>query len=421
MKRKHVSFFIVFIIVLMALLVLRYFINRGLETSVTETVIKESVLTSGEAIIEEEEDLFFGFSDKNYRVETFKVKSGQVFSNIINNYGVSIEESIELANKAKPVFNVKYLNAGKPYNVIYPKSCDIDRIAAFVYEINQVVYVVFDIENDTIYKARRPTSERQMEAKGVIDNSLYVTLRDAGLSPLLAIEMANVYAWTIDFYRLQKGDEFKVIYEESFVEDKSIGISKIIACEFTHFGEPFFAFYYDEGETGDYFDEKGGSLRKAFLKAPLKFGTITSKYTLRRKHPVTGKVKPHFGTDYAAPTGTPILSTGDGVVIEARYKKNNGNYVKIRHNSTYTTQYLHMSKIRPGIKIGVKVKQGGIIGYVGSTGLATGPHVCYRFWKNGQQVNPLRQKLPASKPINEDMMVPFKAFIEPLQSKLKNL
>jgi murein DD-endopeptidase MepM/ murein hydrolase activator NlpD len=232
---------------------------------------------------------------------------------------------------------------------------------------------------------------------------------DNNMSPALVMELSNIYAWTIDFFRIQKGDKFKVYYEERFVEDEFVGIGRIWAAKFTHQSEDFYAFYFkEEGVNfGDYFDEQNKNLRKAFLRAPLNFSRISSKYSKRRKHPVTGRVKAHLGTDYAAPTGTPILSTANGTITTASYTRNNGNYVKIRHNSTYSTQYLHMSKIKSGIRKGVHVKQGSIIGYVGSTGLATGPHVCYRFWKNGRQVDPYKEKLPASEPMKQSSKAPF--------------
>jgi len=232
-----------------------------------------------------------------------------------------------------------------------------------------------------------------------------------------------VYAWSIDFFRLQKGDAFSVLYEEEYVDDSIyVGLKRIVAANLTHVGNDFYAFPY-ENELGfnDYYDEDGRSLRKTFLRAPLNFTRISSRYSGRRFHPVQKRWKAHLGTDYAAPTGTPIMSTADGVIIAAKYTSANGNYVKVRHNSTYTTQYLHMSKIKPGIKNGVRVKQGDIIGYVGSTGLATGPHVCYRFWVNGKQVDPYKQKLPDAKPLEGERMDAYKSYMASLKEELDAL
>jgi len=223
-------------------------------------------------------------------------------------------------------------------------------------------------------------------------------------SPELVIKLSEVFAWQIDFYRIQQGDFFKVIYEEEFVDDQSVGISNIQGAYFNHSGEEFFAVPFEQDSTIQFFDENGKSLRKAFLKAPLEYSRISSRYTKRRLHPVQKVYKAHLGTDYAAPTGTPIRAVGDGIVLEASYTKGNGRFVKVKHNSVYTTQYLHMSKFAKGISRGVRVKQGEVIGYVGSTGLATGSHLCYRFWKNGVQVDPLKEKIPSSHPVKPELL-----------------
>ena len=225
--------------------------------------------------------------------------------------------------------------------------------------------------------------------------------------PELVEKLSEVYAWQIDFYHIQKGDKYKVIYEEKYVDNRPVGIGNVLGAYFNYHGEEFYAIQFDDGGGEQYFDESGKSLRKAFLKAPLKFSHITSRYSMHRYHPIEHRVKPHLGTDFAAPTGTPIHSTGDGIVTEATYSRFNGNFVKIKHNSVYSTQYLHMSKIASGIHPGVAVKQGQVIGYVGMTGEATGPHVCYRFWKNGRQVDPFRQKFPSSKPVNTEYAAQF--------------
>src|SRR5690606_21799455 len=237
----------------------------------------------------------------------------------------------------------------------------------------------------------------------------------------LTNRFVDIFGWQVDFQRLQRGDKFKLLYEERQVEGVSIGIGKINGIYFEHFDQPFYAFPFDQGEGIDYFDEDGKSLRKALLKYPIQFTRISSRYNKNRFHPVQKRWKAHLGTDFAAPTGTPIRSVGDGIVLEARYKSNNGNYVKIRHNATYTTQYLHMSKIAPGIRPGVKVKQEQVIGYVGSTGLATGPHLCYRFWKNGVQVDALRVELPPSQPIQDEYMEAFDSVRTTLIDKLNHI
>jgi murein DD-endopeptidase MepM/ murein hydrolase activator NlpD len=235
------------------------------------------------------------------------------------------------------------------------------------------------------------------------------------------MKLANIYAWDIDFYSIDKGDWFKVIYDQQYVGATPVGIGRIKSAVFNHGGQKFYAFYFhdDSTNTDGYYDEKAKSLRKAFLKAPLKFYHITSHYSKHRFHPIQHRWKAHLGTDYAAPTGTPIMSTAAGTVIASRYSRFNGNYVKIRHNATYTTQYLHMSK--RAVHVGEHVKQGQIIGYVGSTGLATGPHVCYRFWKNGKQVDPFKQHFPPAEPIAESDMAAFKALVHQDKERLDQI
>jgi murein DD-endopeptidase MepM/ murein hydrolase activator NlpD len=239
-----------------------------------------------------------------------------------------------------------------------------------------------------------------------------------GISPDVTNRFVDVFAWQVDFNRLQKGDKFKVIYKEILVEGEVIGVSNIEGIYFEHAGKPLYAFPLDQGEGTEFFDENGQSLRKAFLKYPIEFTRISSRFSLKRFHPVAKVFRAHKGTDFAAPAGTPIRSVGDGTVEEATYKGNNGNYVKVRHNSSYSTQYLHMSKIAKGIRPGTRIKQGQTIGFVGSTGLASGPHLCYRFWKNGVQVDALRVKLPPAQPVSQENLPTFELIKQELKQKL---
>ena len=256
---------------------------------------------------------------------------------------------------------------------------------------------------------------------GVIETSLWETMLDAGAMPELIHSLSEVFAWQVDFYRIQKGDKFKVIYEQINVKDKPAGIGKILGAYFNHFGKDYYAIFFDQGSGISYFDENGQSLQKQFLRAPLRYKRISSKYTRRRYHPVEKRYKAHLGTDYAAAPGTPIRTVGDGIVEEARYNKYNGRYVKIRHNSVYSTQYLHMSGFARGIKEGARVTQGQTIGYVGSTGLATGPHLCFRFWKNGEQVDALKVELPPSEPVKEEYQDSFNNIKKVMIQKLDDV
>ncbi len=360
----------------------------------------------------------YGIERAGYEIVEGRIRRNETFSDLLQPFDVPYPKIVALARKARPVFDVRDLRAGKPYRV-YLRD-DARRTPAYlVYEQDAVQYVVFSLNDTMQVTAReRPVTVTEREAGGVITGSLYNTLVDQGADPALAIEMSEVFAWQIDFYRIQKGDAFSVIYEERSVGGTPIGIGRIRAARFFHSGRDYYAFYYEQDGEANYFDEAGNSLRKAFLIAPVKYARISSRYSGRRFHPVQKRYKAHLGTDYAAPTGTPIRATGDGVVIEARYRQYNGNYVKIRHNGTYATGYLHMSKIAKGIRPGVHVRQGDVIGYVGSTGLANGPHVCYRFWKNGQQVNHLRETYPSAVPVAEAHRAAYTAYAEAMRARL---
>lgn len=345
----------------------------------------------------------YGICTDSLSVHKGQLENGQTLGAVLYLNHIDHGRIDQIVRASKGIFDFRKAKAGKNYTVLCSND-SLEIAQYFIYEISSIDYVVFDIRDSiNVFLGQKEIEVKLRKASGEIESSLWNALISNKMSPALVMELSSIYAWTIDFFRIQKGDSFKIVYEERFVEEEFIGIGRVYAALFNHNKENFYAFYFEEDENfGDYFDDKGGALRKAFLRAPLNYSRISSSYSKRRKHPVTGRVKAHLGTDYAAPKGTPILSTANGTVTHARYKRNNGNYVKIRHNSTYTTQYLHMSKIKSGIRPGVFVKQGDVIGYVGSTGLATGPHVCYRFWKNGVQVDPYKQKLPPSKPVKEE-------------------
>jgi len=362
----------------------------------------------------------YGIETDSFAVYKDVIKPNEFLSVILDKYHLSGGDIHALAEQSKNIFNVNKFRAGNNYTVLCSKD-STGKAKCFIYEPNSIDYVVFDMRADTlaIYEGKKEVTTTIKTASGVIQSSLSKTLSEAKVSGVLAIEMANVYAWTIDFYRLQKGDWFKIIYEEKSVDGESIGIGRVLSANFNHYGNDYFACYFEQDSIGDYFDAEANSLRRAFLKSPLKYGRLTSGFTMRRFHPVQKRNKPHLGTDYAAPSGTPIMSTGDGVVIASAYSKYNGNYVKIRHNSTYTTQYLHMSK--RAAKVGDRVQQSDIIGYVGSTGLATGPHVCYRFWKNGSQTNHLNEDFPPSKPVEPAYKAAYDKVLLDYQTQLKKI
>jgi murein DD-endopeptidase MepM/ murein hydrolase activator NlpD len=377
--------------------------------SPTET--KEEIVLQEDSIVIR--NLKFGFDLDSFIVYQGEINNNQYLADILLKHKVTYPEITQVAENAKSVFDVRKIHWGRPYTILCAKD-SVEKAQYFIYQPNLIDYVVYELcDSMRVYFGKKEVTKREKQIATDIQSSLYVALEKTGTSPELALKLASIYAWTIDFYRIQKGDEIRVHFEELFVEDEYAGIGNIIASRVDHGGKEQYAFTFVQDSVPDYFDEEGNSLRKAFLKMPLKYGRLTSGFSNKRFHPVQKRFKAHLGTDYAAPKGTPILAVGDGVVIESAHGKYNGNYVKIRHNSTYTTQYLHMSARK--VKKGEYVRQGQIIGLVGSTGLATGPHVCFRFWKNGNQVDHRREEFPPSEPIKEEQRARFTAFTDSLK------
>lgn len=366
----------------------------------------------------------FGIPIDSFEVVESVVQNGENFGNILMAHGVGYGVINTIATSFKDVFDVRWLRSGKPYS-LFCEAKGSGRVARYmVYQPSAIEYYVFDLNTSgSVYRKEKEVTTQTHEVSGEINSSLYQSLIDKGASPDLTMRLSDMYAWSIDFFRIQKGDYFKVIYEEQFIDDTvSVGVGRILAADFNHEGESFYSFFFKKGDKySDYFDENGKTLRKAFLKAPLQFSRISSRYSPKRFHPVLKRMKAHLGTDYAAPHGTPIMATATGEVIASGYTGGNGNYVKIKHNATYTTQYLHMSKFASGMRKGKRVKQGDVIGYVGSTGLATGPHVCYRFWKNGKQVDPLREKLPQAEPVKAEYLAEYQTMMTELKVRLDDM
>jgi murein DD-endopeptidase MepM/ murein hydrolase activator NlpD len=364
----------------------------------------------------------YGYRLNDFKVINDTIKSGENFSEILDRNHVEYPKVLEIVTKIKDTFNVRRMKSGTPYTILAKKD-STEKAQVFIYKTSKVRYTVVDFKDSiiTAYNAKKPVQTVIKTASGIITSSLSEAVESQDLNSYLTYELADIYAWTIDFFRLQKNDKFKLVYEQLYINDTvPVGIGEIKSAYFEHGGKPFYAFrFLADSKLGipDYFDDEAKNLRRQFLKAPVKFGPISSRYNLRRRIAYYGnRVRPHRGTDFAASVGTKILSTANGTVTESRYKGGNGNYVKIRHNGTYSTQYLHMSK--RAVRVGDVVKQGDVIGYVGMTGNTSGPHVCYRFWKNGKQVDPLKQKLPAAKPMKKDILPTYFEFIEPLKIKL---
>tara|TARA_Y100000310_G_scaffold345595_1_gene467029 strand:- start:2244 stop:3545 length:1302 start_codon:yes stop_codon:yes gene_type:complete len=396
----------IFIVLIGAALAAAYFFTQKYQQA------KLAELAAADSLAVEpipEPTLLYGIPIDSFEVYEGKIKWGQSLSNILSDFAISNEQIYELANKTKDIFDVRLLKANYPFTIIHERDSS-RRARQMIFEPDPTQYVVFNLA-DSIYaqKVEREviTEERTLIAKIEEGSNVSEALSNAGGPQLLVHRLVDIFAWQVSFFHIQPGDEFKVIYEEKRIGDQVIGVGEITGAYFKYWGKDFYAVHYEQGTESDYFDEDGNSLRKTFLKDPLDFKRISSSYSPKRFHPVQKRYKAHLGTDYAANPGTPIWSVGDGVVVEATYGKYNGNYVKIKHNSNYTTQYLHMQSIKRGIKAGSTVTQGQIIGYVGSTGLATGPHLCFRFWKNGRQVDSQRVELPPSEPIDPKKLNDF--------------
>jgi murein DD-endopeptidase MepM/ murein hydrolase activator NlpD len=389
--------------------------------------VEESSLEVNAVIKAPEPIIEYGFEADTFLVIKNEIQSGESLGKILNEFGVSYSQIDVIARATrKTEFDVRYLKAGHSYAMFCVQDTSgRENAEIFIYEEDKINYVVYDFR-DTLkfYHAQKPIEVRLIEDAGIIEkgSSFFLSGAAVGMSDRLCeIISDEIYCWTLDFRHVQPGDRFKVLYEAKYLEGEFVGVGDVKAAYFNHLGEDFYAFPFNDTGFDDYFDQDGKNLRKFFLKTPVKNSRISSRYSRNRFHPVQKRWKAHKGTDYAAPRGTPIWSTADGVVEAATYTKYNGNYVKVRHNGTFTTQYLHMSKIAKGVRVGTHVKQGQTIGYVGSTGLATGPHVCYRFWKNSEQVDPFKSKLPPSDPISTNSRASFELFRDSLSVLLDSI
>jgi len=365
----------------------------------------------------------FGFTLNDFQVVNDTIATGDTFGKILEDEKYGATQIHEITEKVKDSFDLRDIRIGKPFTLLKDKKAP-HGLKVFIYQPDNMSYYVVDLRDSVaVYKKEKPVTIKRRVIAAEIEGSLSETLSNAGASPSLAHELSEIYAWSIDFFKIQKGDKFAVTVNERYISDTIYaGIVNIEASYFEYKGKKIYAFPFKQNENSkksDFYDEEGKVLRNMFLKAPLKFIHISSKFSRNRFHPVQMRWKAHNGTDYAAPHGTPIMTTASGIVEQTGYTSGNGNFVKVRHNSTYSTQYLHMSKIL--VRRGQHVQQGDIIGRVGSTGLATGPHVCYRFWKKGVQVDALKQKLPNSEPMDKRHKPRFIAYMTPLKQELDSI
>ena len=393
-------------------IILIFLFSCGEKNSETKIeVIKEKVVKE------------YGYTLNNFNIKKDTIESGDSFGLILEKNNLFYPKIYDIVQEAKKVFDIRKINIGRPYTILSSKD-SLNKPLVFIYQPNPIDYIVVSL-GDSLWAEKKQKEVKlvEFEAMGTIKSSLSETMQELKLSPLLSNELSEIYAWNIDFFRLEKGDNFKILYTSKYVDDSIyIGLNRIHNAFFEHRGKPFYAIEFQTDSIKgmyEYFDEKGKNLRRAFLLSPVQFSRISSRYNLRRKIAYYGKVKPHYGTDFAAPIGTPIRSTAAGRVVKSGYTRANGYYVTVSHNATYSTQYLHMRK--RGLKVGTYVEQGDKIGEIGMTGFTSGPHVCYRFWKNGRQVDPLKQKLPEAKPISDILKQKYLTYMRPIKIKLDSM
>ena len=412
-KKKQRSILLSIIAALVAggLIVLLATGRRGVHPTeeVTEVVVEDTVYR-------------YGLPIEYFSLRHDTVAPNQTLAELLMGYGLSASKVYALTSHCPDsVFDVRKVRAGRPCILF----SDLDSAATpryFVYEMNAKEYAVFDLTTDKVTRGELPSEWREKACGGVVESSLWNAMVACDASPQLAVQLSHIFGWTIDFFGIQKGDEFRLVYEQEFVEERPIGSFRIRAASFRASDSLYHAIpFVQEGEEL-YYNEKGNSLEGAFLKAPLDYYRISSRFTNSRYHPVLKRYRAHHGVDYAAPTGTPVYAIGSGKVIDKGFQANGGgNYVKIRHNSTYTTTYMHLSRFAKGLKVGDMVAQKEVIGYVGSTGLSTGPHLDFRVYENGKPINPLTIKSQPKKPISPENMEAFRVVCDSLMKQLGNI
>ena len=373
-----------------------------------------SEATDKVAIYPSKPNLIYEIPIDSFNFERKQIQRNENLSDILNDHGVSYQNIFTLVEKAKGICDVRKIRSGNTYYLFKAKD-SAASLQYMVYEKSRVEYIVFSISDLMVWKGKKEVKRVLDTVSATITSSLWMALYEQGQNPALAGELSDIYSWTIDFFGIQKGDHFKVYFEHLLVDGDTIGIGQIYAANFNHVGHNYQAYYFVQDSMGEFFDEEGGSLRKTFLKAPLRFKRISSRFSNNRYHPVLKIYRPHHGIDYAAATGTPVYTIGDGKVIKKGYqRRGGGNYVKIKHNSTYTTVYMHLNGFAKGLHAGQHLKQGDLIGYVGATGLATGPHLDFRVFKNGTAINPLNMKSTPAKPVDTANIISFKKLVDSL-------
>lgn len=366
--------------------------------------------------------MLYGVNVDSLEVVTEKIKRNEFLADILLKYNVDYPTIDKIARETRDVFDVRKIRYGNYYSVLMTLD-SLPQTRYFVYEISPVDYVIYNLQDSiTATRGAKEVMVALDTATGIIKSSLWNAMIDNETDPNLANELSEIYAWTIDFFGIQRGDSYKVVYENQFVEGERIGLGNILAATFSHYGVDHHAVWFVQDSAGDYFDENANSLRRTFLKAPLRYRRISSGFSYSRMHPILKYRRPHLGVDYAADRGTPVMAVGDGEVVFAKWDNGGGGRaVKIKHNGTYTTLYMHLSKYGKGIKAGARVKQGQVIGYVGASGLATGPHLDFRFYRNGKPVDPLKVESPPAEPVDSTQMARFNTEMKKWLEVLKGI
>jgi len=394
-RKRIIEAAAIIVIAITLLFALDYYMSALRKTPVTENAYLP------------EPKVEYGIVVDSFYVVKDIVKANENLSSILLKYNTPMGTIEQLVTKAAGLFDVRKIKTGNKYTLLCSNNSE-KTAEYFIYESSPTDYVVFEIGDSLhVHLGEKEVIVKTKTASGTISSSLWNAMAEINASPNLTIALSEIYAWTVDFYAIQKGDNFTAIYEELFVEGESVGLGNILSARFNQGGKDNYAFRFVQDNNTDYFDEKGQSLRRAFLKAPLKFSRISSRFSNSRLHPVLRIRRPHHGVDYAAPKGTPVHTIGSGTVTDVRYAGGAGRMVKIKHNSTYSTAYLHLSGYGPGVRAGARVQQGQVIGYVGSSGLSTGPHLDFRFYKNGTPIDPLKVESPPALPVKKELMDSF--------------
>jgi len=383
--------------------------------------VQTAVLEDTATVVIAPQNYLYGVIPDTFIPENGRIGRNQMISDLFLSKGISYQEVASILANSASSFDPRRVRSGSNYTFFWEADSAIYP-SFMVYDHDNTLSYIFNFkDNKGITEYNHKTISELKTVHGKIESSLWEAMIVSDANPMLSVELSEIYAWTIDFFGLQKGDDFKVIYEELYTGGRSVGISAIYGALFTHAGNEILAIPFMQNEVVSFYDDKGNSLRKAFLKAPLRYSRISSGYSSGRMHPILKIVRPHLGVDYAAATGTPVLAIGDGRVTSTAYESGSGRIVRIKHNSVYSTAYMHLSSFAKGISAGVYVKQGDVIGYVGSSGLSTGPHLDFRFYKNGSPINPLSVESPPVEPVSEENMQRYNTVKEVVLSVLKNM